>query len=938
MGNMGGYLMEQFDYKETVNLPKTEFPMRANLVNREPEILSRWEEMDLYAKMRETASGRPKFVLHDGPPYANGDLHAGHALNKILKDLIVKQKSMEGFDAPFVPGWDCHGLPIEHKVLSKLGSKAKNFSQVQIRQKCREFAMRFVDIHRKEFKRLGLVGDWDAPYLTLSPEYEATIVRTFAEMYKTGAIYKGLKPIYWCSSCRTALAEAEVEYADHTSPSIYVKFEAVDPIPGVEGPAHYVIWTTTPWTLPANLAISLHPDFEYSAVKVGGETLIMASDLAAKALEECGIEDYSVVKKFKGSDLEGLKYKHTLFPDRICPIILGEHVTLEAGTGCVHTAPGHGQDDYVVGARYGIGPLSPVNAGGVFTEEAGKYAGNFVFKANSLIIEDLGESGALLNAAELSHSYPHCWRCSKPVIYRATPQWFISLDHNDLRQKALDSVDKVQWIPAWGHERMRLMISQRPDWCISRQRSWGVPIPVFYCTECDEVYATPESFKKVEELALSAEDGIDRWFDAEISELMPDGAKCSKCGGTDFAKETDILDVWFDSGVSNMVVCEGRPELHWPADLYLEGSDQHRGWFQSSLLPSMAIKGEPPYKAVITHGYVVDGQGKKMSKKLGNSVQLAALVSKLGADIVRLWVCSENYRQDTRISDEILTRIQDAYRRIRNTFRYMLGNISDFSEDDAVPYDQLEEVDKWALHKMQELKQRLYKAYGDYEFHVVYHAAHNFCAVEMSSFYFDVLKDRLYTFAKDSKERRSAQTVLTELLADLLKLLAPVLSYTCDEAWQHLPEHVRSAESIHLTTFPKIREEYYLEGAALENWNELLRLRPIISKELELARREGMIGSSLKAAVSLKPGDQKTADLLKTYESQLPSIFIVSECTLGPVSDEASKVEDKLLVEVGQAPGEKCVRCWNFKESVGTNQDHPQICARCVEQLGGMEA
>jgi isoleucyl-tRNA synthetase len=924
------------DYKSTVNLPGTAFPMRGDLAKREPERLAFWDSIDLYGKLRENSKGRNKFVLHDGPPYANGELHAGTALNKILKDFIVKSKQMSGFDAPYVPGWDCHGLPIEYKVMSELGDEAKKLSQVEIRRRCRAFALNYVDIHRKGFKRLGVTGNWPDPYLTLSPDYVATIIHVFGEMYQKGVIAKGLKPIYWCPDCQTALAEAEVEYADHTSPSIYVKFPAVSPIPGVEGPASFVIWTTTPWTLPANLAICVHLDFDYCALKVGDETLIMAEFLAPAALAECGVTDYKIVAKFTGKDLEGLKYRHVIFKDKICPVLLGEHVTLEAGTGCVHTAPGHGQEDYVVSARYGIGPFSPVDGAGVFTQDAGPYAGIRVFDGNKKIIADLRESGALLQAGKISHSYAHCWRCANPVIYRATPQWFVLMDQNGLRNDVVAAIDKVRWIPSWGQERIRGMVSQRPDWCISRQRAWGVPIPVFYCEDCGDVYATPESFAKIEALARSANDGIDRWFDSKASDLLPEGAKCAKCGGVNFRQESDILDVWFDSGASHRAVCEHRPELTWPADLYLEGSDQHRGWFQSSLIPAVAAKGEPPYKAVVTHGYVVDGEGKKMSKKLGNTVQLTDLLNTLGADIVRLWVVSENYRQDIRISDEILKRLQDAYRRIRNTFRYMLGNLSDFDKSKAVPFAQLEEADKWALHRMQLLRKRVLQAFEDYEFHVIYHAVHNFCAVDMSAFYFDILKDRLYTFAADSRERRAAQTVLAEILVDLTKLFAPVLPYTCEEVWQFLPESLRTSESVHLELFPPAKPEYDLSEEAVTSWDELLRMRGIVSRVLEEARRKGEIGSSLEASVTLIPGDERIEKILHSHEEQLPWVFIVSKCVVAPVSDEAAQTEDKLIARSEKAPGQKCVRCWNYRESVGKSETHPQICDRCEKQLASL--
>ena len=924
------------DYGPTVNLPKTAFPMRANLVKREPEMLARWEDMGLYARMREAAAGRPKFVLHDGPPYANGPIHAGTAMNKVLKDFVVKSKQMAGFDAPYVPGWDCHGLPIEYKVLSDLGDEAKSLSQIEIRRRCREFALKFVDIHREGFKRLGVTGEWENPYLTLNPHYVATIIHVFGEMYATGAVSRGLKPIYWCASCETALAEAEVEYANHHAPSIYVKFPAVDPIPGLEGPVSYVIWTTTPWTLPANLAIALNPGFDYDAIKVGDETFIMAHFLAPQALAECGIDQYTTVKTFKGKDLEGLHYRHVIFEDRLCPIILADHVTLEAGTGCVHTAPGHGQEDYVVGVKYGIKPFSPVDASGVFTEEAGPYAGIHVFDANARIVEDLEASGVLLNAEDFEHSYAHCWRCGQPIIYRATAQWFVLMDHNGLRERAVEAVDKVKWIPAWGQERIRSMIEQRPDWCISRQRVWGVPIPVFYCDECDEVYATPESFAKVEDLARSAADGIDRWFDTDVSDLMPEGAKCAKCGGTCFRKETDILDVWFDSGASHRAVCETRPCLTWPADMYLEGSDQHRGWFQLSLIPAVAVKGEPPFRTVITHGYVVDGEGKKMSKKLGNAVELPELLSKLGADVVRLWASCVDYRQDVRISDEILTRMQDAYRRIRNTFRYMLGNLYDYAAEDAVPFGELEEADRWALHRMQLLRERVLRAYDEYEFHTVFHSAHSFCAVDMSAFYLDILKDRLYTFAPKSRTRRAAQTAMADILVDLLKLFAPILAFTCDEAWQLLPDHLRTAESIHLTEFPPAKPGHRLDQAAAESWDGLLRMRGVVSKVLEKRRREGLIGSSLEAAVTLAPGNETMQRVLQRYEDQLPWVFIVSKCSIEPISEEAAQSEDRLLVKVEKAPGAKCPRCWNYRESVKDSKRTPPICERCEKQLGEM--
>jgi len=915
--------MSQRDYSQTVNLPKTDFPMKANLPKREPGLLRSWEEDDLYGAIRKAMHGKEKRILHDGPPYANGDIHIGTAFNKILKDFVVKYLTMRGYDSPYVPGWDCHGLPIEYKVLSVLGERAREASQVDIRARCKEYALKYVDIQRNQFKRLGVLGDWDRPYLTLSHEYEARIVEVFGELYLQGYVYKGKKPVHWCPSCRTALAEAEVEYSEHTSPSVYVKFPVSGRIGDLKGKVFFLIWTTTPWTLPANLAICLHPDFTYVALKTGDETYIVAEPLVLSVVAQCGIEKYKVVKSFSGSDLEGQVYRHVL-ADKECPIILGDHVTLEQGTGCVHTAPGHGQEDYVVGRRYDLEVFSPVDDDGCFTDEAGEFAGLNVFDANDVISKKLDQLGALLYSDSLAHSYPHCWRCMNPIIFRATAQWFIGVDANGLRDRALERIKDVRWVPPWGEERIGLMVSGRPDWCISRQRAWGVPIPVFYCVGCGKPHLTRETINRLAELVR--QDGIDLWFERETRDILGDQAVC-ECGGTAFEKEKDILDVWFESGVSHRAVLEPHEDLTFPVEIYLEGSDQHRGWFQSSLIPSVALCDTAPYKTVITHGFVVDGDGMKMSKKLGNVVDPLEIIDKYGADLLRLWVASENYTQDVKISPEILAQISDAYRKIRNTWRFMLGNLYDFDpETDSVPYANLEEIDRWALHRVQELKKIVIQAYDRFEFHQVYHAVYNFCTGDLSSFYLDVLKDRLYTFAPRSRERRSAQTVLLEVLRDLIRMVAPLLSFTAEEAWQCLPQSARDSAGVHLAEMPDVRDEYFDEELAVR-WAELLEARGFVLKALEEARRGGLIGNSLEAKVIMKAG----GDVLKPltgFGTALPSIFIVSEVEL---LESVGLVEPEVTVE--KAAGSKCVRCWNYRTSVGRNIDYPEICGRCVAQV-----
>ncbi len=925
------------DYKDSLNLPKTSFPMKANLAKKEVELLDFWKENDIYKKILEK-DRKKSYILHDGPPYANGHLHLGHALNKILKDIIIKYKAMKGHYAPFVPGWDCHGLPIEHQVDKKLGSKKKDTSITEKRKLCREYAAGFVDIQREEFKRLGVFGDWENPYITMKYAYEGAIVKEFNKFVRKGSVYKGKKPVHWCPTCVTALAEAEVEHADKESPSIYVKFKVSDPqgkfTPDADKGTYFVIWTTTPWTIPANMALTVHPDFRYSFVDTSQGRLIIAEDLVKDCMAKTGINEGEYTVKGDaviGSQLEGITCKHPWI-DREVKAIIGEHVTLEQGTGVVHTAPGHGEEDFEIGLKYGIDAYTPVNDYGKFTEDVEEFAGMQVFKANEEIINKISKVGALLgNAININHSYPHCWRCKKPVIFRATEQWFISMEINDLRKRALEEIQKTTWIPGWGMDRIYGMVEKRPDWCISRQRSWGVPITLIKCEKCGEFVKDESVMQKIEnEVELA---GADVWFEKSAEEFLPDNYTCPKCGAAEFSKETDILDVWFDSGVSHAAVAEADPRLSSPADMYLEGSDQHRGWFQSSLLTSVGTRERAPYKSVLTHGFVVDGKGKKMSKSLGNVISPKDINEKHGSEILRLWCSSADYRDDMKISNEIMSRLVEAYRKIRNTSRFILGNINDFDPSEAeINIKDLSEIDRVALSMLQGLIKKVTTSYETFAFYEVYHAIYQFCIVDMSSFYFDILKDRLYTFKTDSTERRNAQAVLYNILISLTKIMAPILSFTAEEIWQHAPG--KNRESIFLTEFPELTEEY-IDIELEQKWEKLIAVRNEVNKALEIKRAEKLIGNALESRVTIYVDDKLMA-MLNEQGDFLPALFIVSAVDVKGSSDAPdaaykSAEVSGLAVLVEKAEGEKCMRCWNRDVSVGESSEHPEICKRCLE-------
>ena len=922
------------DYKETLNLPSTDFPMRASLPKREPEMLGHWRQIDLNNRLESANRDRDSFVLHDGPPYANGHIHMGHALNKVLKDIIVKSKRMQGFYTPYVPGWDCHGLPIELMVDKKLGKKKRDLSKAEFRRECREYAKVWIATQSEEFQRLGIFGNWADPYLTMSTHYEATIARELARLAERGSLFKGKKPIHWCSSCVTALAEAEVEYADHSSPSIYVKFPYADELPAPLAqlnakPLSFVIWTTTPWTIPANLGIALNPELPYVIVETADDYLVLAEGLYRQVMTTLGISNYSVAATFDAALFDKRTCRHPFY-DRPSLLMLGDHVTLDAGTGCVHTAPGHGQDDYLIGLRYGLEIYNPVDNYGRYREDLDLFGGMKLKEANTAVNAKLAEVGALLHESHVEHSYPHCWRCKKPVIFRATEQWFIGMEENDLRRKALLAIEQVEWIPAWGRERISNMIAGRPDWCISRQRSWGVPITIVYCEKCGEALNDARVMHHIAD--RFEEGGSDLWFELEPAELLPEGTSCPSCGHDRFTKESDILDVWFDSGVSHAAVCEYREELSSPAAMYLEGSDQHRGWFHSSLLESVGTRDRAPYREVLTHGFVLDKDGRPMSKSLGNVIAPEEIIQKYGAEILRLWVAATDYRDDIRLGQETLQRLSDAYRRIRNTARYLLGNLNGFDPaSDLVADDQLHELDRWALSRLARLIERVTEAYRKYEFHTFYHAIHNFCAVDLSAFYLDILKDRLYTSPARSTAYRSARTAMYRIVDALTRMLAPVLSFTAEEIWLRLPGE--REDSVHLAAFPA-EISGYLDDSLEARYEKLGKIRSEVARQLERARAEKRLGQSLEAKVVIRPPEEYR-DLLQDYQELLPAYLIVSQVELSDTLADGIAAEQVsgLQIRILRAEGEKCERCWNYATSIGSDSAHPTICARCSAAL-----
>ena len=925
------------DYKQTLNLPKTAFPMKANLSQREPKMLKQWQENDLYKKIREVSKGRKKFILHDGPPYANGNIHIGHAVNKILKDIIIKSKTMNGFDAPYVPGWDCHGLPIELNVEKKVGKAGVKVDAATFRKKCREYAQKQVNGQSKDFQRLGVFGDWDQPYLTMNYDFEANIIRSLGKIAANNHLQKGFKPVHWCMDCGSALAEAEVEYKDKTSPAIDVGFPVADisrffekcgaDKPGAGVIASVVIWTTTPWTLPANLAVCVHPELDYVLVATSNGYLLLAEALHENALSRYGVESFEIIGRCKGQALENLSLQHPFY-ERQVPIILGDHVTTEAGTGAVHTAPGHGTDDFIVGQRYGLEVYNPVGSNGGFLPETELFAGQHVFKANEQVIAALEERGNLLHHQPLEHSYPHCWRHKSPIIFRATPQWFISMSQNDLLGSALNEVEKVAWMPEWGKARIDSMIQGRPDWCVSRQRTWGVPIALFIHKETAELH--PRSAELIEEVALRVEQkGIDGWFELEAAELLGDEAE-------QYEKVTDTLDVWFDSGVTHACVLNQNDALSFPADLYLEGSDQHRGWFQSSLLTSVAMNGVAPYKGVLTHGFAVDAQGHKMSKSVGNVIAPQKVMNELGADILRLWVAATDYRNEMTVSDEIFKRTADSYRRIRNTARFLLSNLAGFEPStDLVKSEQMLALDRWAVDRTAQLQEEIVEAYENYQFHLIYQKLHHFCAVELGGFYLDIIKDRQYTTKTEGLPRRSAQTAMYHIIEALARWISPILSFTAQEIWQFIPGE--RGELIFLETWYTQLDRMPGSEMGSAYWQQIMTVKTAVNKELETQRGEGNIGGSLGAEVTLYCDDslQKQLEMLG---DELRFVLITSRAQLKPLSEATDVLETEvegLRLSVKASEHAKCDRCWHHREDVGSDSNHPELCSRCVDNIDG---
>jgi isoleucyl-tRNA synthetase len=936
------------DYKHTLNLPQTDFPMRAGLPAREPTILARWQADGLYQRLLERNAGGERYLLHDGPPYANGNVHLGTALNKIIKDIVVKRQLMAGRHAPYVPGWDCHGMPIEQQVLRELGAAARTLSRLEIRRRCRAFAEKYYRIQREQFQRLGVLGDWDDPYLTMSPQYEASIIRMFGRLVAKGFIYRGLRPVHWCAVCSTALAEAEVEYADHTSPSIYVRFPLLLSPDDAAGLARHaaeapilraaadklaaVIWTTTPWTLPANLAVCFNPTLDYVALDLGDEYCIVAARLADAFLAATG----RTAQRRIAVDLAPLDgrdvFRHPLF-DRTSRAVFETHVTADVGTGCVHTAPGHGYEDFQVGQKYGLPTLTPVDAEGRFTAEAGPYAGRDVFEANDAIVADLRARGRLVHSESLSHSYPHCWRSKNPLIFRATEQWFLRVDHAALRDTALAEIERVRWVPKWGRDRIANMMQTRPDWCLSRQRAWGVPIPAFACAECGTFHTDPAAIAHVE--TIFRQRGSDAWYELPPNELLPPGYRCG-CGSARFTPDDNILDVWFDAGCSHDAVLNERG-LGWPADLYVEAVDQHRGWFQVSLITSVATTGKAPYRQVLTHGLILDERAKKMSKSLGNVVSPDEIIAKHGADILRLLFASVDFTADTAFAQGLLTPLLESYRRLRNTCRFLLGNLAGFDpERDAVPPAELPEIDRWILHNAQQLLARVLAAYDEFAFHLVVQGLVTFCAVDLSALYLDIVKDRLYTFAARSVDRRAAQTTLFRLLHLLTRTMAPILSYTADEIWSYIPG--RRAATVFEAGLPPV-DAALVDDALAAKWERLLAARAVVTKALEEARQQGVIGHSLDAYVRLVPSDG-LRPLLTEQAGALPTLLIVSQVELAATfaGNGHTAHSPDLAVAVEPARGAKCARCWNYSEAVGRAPDHPELCERCLPVVRALPA